>query len=612
MRSLQMRVSNGENKHRAPVTSVALKRGSALMASTSYDGSVIIWDLSKPDAPLPVSRLEHRRLVNSATWNPFAPAILATASADKTVAIWDLSDLRQPRRINVLARHTDDINSVAWLPDGERLVAVSEDGRASLWNAVRGTFEGFVAAHAAHCMMVDVSHEGLIATVGEDGLVAVHDLRGQNNLERTYESSVEGCAWSNDGTRLALARDDGSVDVLSADLDVIFSTKVASSAARSVAWSDDDSSIVVGAYDGGVHLLSPNGDVLVSIRDERFWPRSVSVAGDVVAVGSFGSEPHLLSAGDLTVLHAPNAPTFGVNAVALDGESLLLGDDAGRVLRTALDCSETVAKSTMSVRTPSHSPVLSLTSRNGVAWAGTYGGFVVNTDGSSRSEDLDAPIPSLLALPDGLVAGTYNGELIELDPSDLSIRRRRDAYDGSIKALALLPASDRFVSASTDRIVGLGTFDDRKTLWEHGNLVNAVAVSANGQMVASASRDHTIKLGVLAGETIGPVTTLLAPDESVKAVAVLGTAEHPVVIAGSYDFGVYAWSVDWSSDATSLKEGTRLKYMGQGVSTIIALDQSRAVVVGWDGSLIHYELDGENLVEVADLAIEELAPADAA
>lgn len=612
MRSLQMRVSGSENKHRAPVTSVALKRGSALMASTSYDGSVIIWDLSDPDAPLPVSRVEHRRLTNSATWNPFAPTILATASADKTVAVWDFSDLHQPRRISVLARHTDDINSVAWLPDGERLVAVSEDGRASLWNAVRGTFEGFVGAHAAHCMMVDVSRHGLIATVGEDGLVAVHDLRGQHSNQRTYASSVEGCAWSNDGTRLALARDDGSVDVLTAELDVVFSTKVATSAARSVAWSDADGSIVVGAYDGGVHLLSPDGELLVSTRDERFWPRSVSVAGDVVAVGSFGSEPHLLSVRDLAVLHAPKAPTFGVNAVALDGDSLLLGDDAGRVLRTALDCSEAVAKSTMSVRIPSQSPVLSLASHNGVAWAGTYGGFVVQADGSSRSKDLDAPIPSLLALPDALIAGTYNGELVELDPHDLSIRRRRDAYDGSIKALALLPGGNRFVSASTDRVVGLGTFSERAVLWEHGNLVNAVAVSSDGQMVASASRDHTIKLGVLAGDSPERVTTLLAPDESVKAVAVLGTAENPIVIAGSYDFGVYAWKVDWSSDAISLKEGMRLKYMGQGVSSIIALDQTRAVVVGWDGSLVHYEVDGETVLEVADLAIEELAPADAA
>src|SRR5690606_36447384 len=68
-----------------------------------------------------------------------------------------------------------------------------------------------------------------------------------------YATSVEGCAWSHSGEVLAVARDDGVVNLLTPRLECLRTVTVSTSAARSVAWTDDDSSFVVGAYYGSLH-----------------------------------------------------------------------------------------------------------------------------------------------------------------------------------------------------------------------------------------------------------------------------------------------------------------------------------------------------------------------
>jgi WD40 repeat protein len=116
-------------------------------------------------------------------------------------------------------------------------------------------------------------------------------------------------------------------------------------------------------------------------------------------------------------------------------------------------------------------------------------------------------------------------------------------------------------------------------------------VAALGEEVAaSASRDHTVKVGKLARTSGGEVQvltlqTLMGPDESVKCVAVLGTAESPFVLAGSYDFGLYVWPIRWADGASALTSGRLLDAFGQGLSCMVQLDSTTVAVAGWDGRI---------------------------
>jgi WD40 repeat protein len=61
--------------------------------------------------------------------------ILATAGGDKTVLLWDLTDRDRPRRLGQpLTGHTDEVNTVAFSPDGHTLATVSENAAIILWD----------------------------------------------------------------------------------------------------------------------------------------------------------------------------------------------------------------------------------------------------------------------------------------------------------------------------------------------------------------------------------------------------------------------------------------------------------------------------------------------
>ncbi|BAJ31685.1 MULTISPECIES: WD40 repeat domain-containing protein [Kitasatospora] len=598
--------------HSAPITHVAFSPDGQRLATCSYDGTVIVWNTADPARPTELATLRHRRLVNASAWNPAEPTLLATASADKTVAVWRVPERGPAVLLQVLARHTDDINSVAWLPDGERLICVSEDGRATMWSVPDGGFLAEVGSHEAHCMMVSISVEGLVATVGEDGLVAVGDPdRPGEPRRRHYDSSIEGCGWSRAGDLLAVARDDGAVDLLTRELDHVRTVEVSSSAARAVDWSEDDSVFVVGAYDGSLHWFDRDGTRLHRVDDRRVWPRSVAAAHGLVAAGSFRNAPHLYALDDGRELSGPDRATHGPNALAARAGELLVGCDSGTVFAVRTD----TAGDRPEVRALdlTDGPILSLATDGDTVYAGTYSGHVIRHDGTTRtvSGQLGAPLPSLAVDGGALVAGTYNGELLLLDPDTLDLRERIEAHGGSVKSLAPLPGGG-FLSAATDRTVAAGPPHERDLLWVHGNLVNAVA-GLHGAVAASASRDHTVKVGRISrtpdGAWVGEqVQTLLGPDESVKCVGLLGDADRPTVLAGSYDFGLYAWQVDWDDSVGTLASGRVLAEFAQGLSCMLPLDAGRVAVAGWDGRIVLVGQDADGTARIErTLHVGELA-----
>jgi WD40 repeat protein len=600
--------------HAAPITHVAIRPDGSRLASCSYDGTVLVWDTTDPTAPTRIAELRHRRLVNGSAWNPAVPALLATASADKTVAIWRVPDDGRVDLVSVLARHTDDINSVAWMPDGERIICVSEDGRATMWNALAGGLISEVGSHTAHCMMVSVNRCGLVATVGEDGLVAITDpAAGTGAAVRRYDCSIEGCAWSHSGEVLAVARDDGAVDLLTPRAEWLRTIQASRSAVRAVDWSDDDRSLVVGAYDGALHFFDADGARLREVRDPRLWPRSVSAARGLLAAGSFWSTPHLFDFGSGAELAAPAASTNGPNALAFSGVELFVGCDSGIVF--AVDLSGPDDATRVRALAVTDGPILSMHAEPDVLYAGTYSGHVLRhqTRGHGTeqltSEQIGAPVPSLCRAGELLVAGTYNGDLVGLDPATLAVVDRGPSHGGSVKSL--FPFADGFLSAATDRTLAAGTLKQRTVIWEHGNLINAVA-ALDGRVVATASRDHTVKVGRLVQSEgsvsrLVDVRTLLGPDESVKCVGLIGTPAAPVVLAGSYDFGLYAWPVNWADSAASLVDGRLVAEFRQGLSCMVPLGGGRLAVAGWDGRIAIVGLDADGSVAVQRwLDVDEL------
>jgi WD40 repeat protein len=77
------------------VNAVAFAPDGHTLATASFDGTVILWDLSDPATPRPIGSplTRHAGPVSAVTFAPNSHT-LATASHDGTALLWDLGGLR--------------------------------------------------------------------------------------------------------------------------------------------------------------------------------------------------------------------------------------------------------------------------------------------------------------------------------------------------------------------------------------------------------------------------------------------------------------------------------------------------------------------------------------
>ncbi|MEU4238536.1 hypothetical protein [Actinoplanes sp. NPDC026619] len=453
---VRVTVGTGGPAHAAPVSCVAFRADGGRLASGSHDRSVIVWDTTDPHRPAMVAEFGNHAAVLSVAWNPAAADLLATGAADGTAAVWRVVDDRPPSLMKVLSGHPGAVTSVAWMPDGQHLICQIDESRAAVWNAFGETYLG----ELADCVRLAVSPHGLVATVGSDRLVAVRDLwRDPGRITYLPSAAVEDCAWSPDGTTLALACADGTLELLDTNLTPIRSARIGDTPLRAITWSTDGASLIAGTYDPALVALDAIGRPQWRQTDVRLWPRSVAAAGGTVVSSTFGGRPHLL--------------------VQATGQPL----------------------------------------------------------------------------------GSATGTQPPADPAA--------PFRGG-------------VVAATGRIVTAGPAGERHPLWEHETRVAAVAAVGDRVIVSAAHRAVRVMLLSDHDLVVERGITLQSP-EPVKAVAVLGSPEAPVVVAASHDFRLFSWTLDWFG----MPAGPRLLgEFGFGIAALTRLDDHRLTATDHHGEMV--------------------------
>ena len=114
--------------------------------------------------------------------------------------------------------HTGPVFSVAWSPDGKRIVSGSWDETAQVWDATKGTtpsltYTGHIGLVGAVVWSPDSRR---IASGGKDKTVQVWDATEGTTPLLTYRGHtgvIESLAWSPDGRYIASASYDNTVQV---------------------------------------------------------------------------------------------------------------------------------------------------------------------------------------------------------------------------------------------------------------------------------------------------------------------------------------------------------------------------------------------------------------
>src|SRR5580698_4662708 len=146
----------------------------------------------------------HTERVRSVAYSPDGTRIV-TASFDNTARIWDATTGQQVMQLN---GHTDRLRYTAFSPDGLRVVTASHDKTARIWDAVTGRQIVQLNGHTDAVRSATFSSDGSRVVTGSyDGTARIWDAATgkQLTLLAGHSDRVTSAGFSPDGTRVVTA-----------------------------------------------------------------------------------------------------------------------------------------------------------------------------------------------------------------------------------------------------------------------------------------------------------------------------------------------------------------------------------------------------------------------
>ncbi len=477
--------------HTGGVTSVAVATNGRWLATATTAGEVYLWPQAQPKAGRggkrkgpgaapPIPLLGHTAAVNQLVFTPQG-RWLVSAGDDGTLRMWDLSAKDASVTSIVLTGHTGDVSALALAGGGSHVVSAGSDNSLRVWDldkAQQVIDQIELAGHTGPVGVVATSSDGLRVVSGaDDGTVRVWDAFGRSpgrggRVLRASATPVQDFDVTDTGRLVAVTEDRVA----------LWNLTERGRWLRTSTLSGAQGLLYATAFD-------PQGRFVAAASDSgtiSVWPLA----------GTAGGERRVL-----------DGHTGPVNALGFAPDGRLLSVSSDRTVRVwDLDSAEGGAAWTGH---PDEVHVLAIGPRGKYAFSGGLDGSIVRwslTDGTATN-----------------LAG-HEGEILQLRVSE----------DGNTLA-----------SASADRNVRLWDVETGRTahvLRRHDEPVKAVAFGRNG-LLASGGEDHDILLWNLKSQYPEEAPRVLrGHEQSVTDLAFIGDGN--VLASSSNDHTVRLWRVD--------------------------------------------------------------------
>ena len=442
-------------------------------------------------------RLRHSREINTVVFSPDGLK-LATASSDGTVKIWDLGNGHE---LLTYDGHKDKVRCLAWSPDGKTLASAGMEKNIKIWNAVTGKDEHSIPATGEFVSSIALSKDGKHLFTGQlnvpgnptNGLFVYDTKTGKLVRDvRDFTNRIGTLSVNTEGNILAAGDDNGNVRLF-------HYPSFVDNVNQPAYWSQQDPN---GAT---YHLsFSPDDKTLV-----RVGPLGVKLYATPLPGAPFqvGAPRRIINT---------NGPRCAV--YSKDGKTLFTGGFDGNI--QFWDPELENAQKIGEFKNAHTGPINALSfTVEGNQLASCAGDFIV------RLWDFDVVLQS----------------------------RDLEGHDGPVWTAAFNSDGSKVVSASADKTVKVWERDTGKTLFtitDHTAPVTVAQFSPDGKLIASAGGDKVIRIfDASNGKPLrlceghqGTITFLDFSHDSKR------------IVSGSADRRIKIWDADTAKELLSIDD----------------------------------------------------------